>query len=533
MSPTGAPSAARPAGRHQGLALLAALLGLFVALLDVTVVTVALPTIRTDLNASFSDMEWVANAYLLALAVFIVTAGRLGDLFGQRRIYTAGVVVFLVGSLVCGGAGKIEVPGLTHVTVLHLGRVVQGFGGAVIMPLSLAIVYSASEGKRRALGMMLWGAVGGVATALGPLVGGLLVAHAGWEWIFLLNLPIGLVVIFAALRGLGGKPLSTANVRAPLDVPGLVSVSAMLFCLNLAIIQGSSWGWTSGGALGLFAAAAALVAVFLVLESRSAAPIMNLGWFRRPSFGGSVVGGFLLGAGMFSVIFYISIYLQTGLGLSAQAAGVRLLPMTLMLILGAPLGSRLKAGLGARKALVAALALMAAGIALLTLADPAGGTGSWTRLLPGMLLTGLTLGIAMPLCSELTIASAPRDQVGVAASAGTMFRQVGNAVGIAIMGALLSGKTDSVHAAVARRAESGPLLPGDVRRLQQAAVTHGFQNSAWYAAAATLLAAALVAVLVRDPVPAPGQRPADGEHSQAGPAVQPPATDRPIDRPTV
>ncbi|MEU3465590.1 MFS transporter [Streptomyces sp. NPDC006733] len=528
MSTTTAPGTTGRTGKP-GLTLLAALLGLFIALLDVTVVTVALPTISTDLDASFSDLEWVANAYMLALAVFIVTAGRLGDIFGHRKIYTIGVVVFLAGSLACGAAGEFSLFGWSHIAMLHAGRVVQGVGGAVILPLTLAIVYSAFEGRTRTLAIMLWGAVGGLATALGPLVGGLLVEHAGWEWIFYVNLPIGVIAVIAALSGMGDtrRPRTTTG-RQPLDVPGLVTVSAALLCLNLALINGSDWGWTSGREIGLFGGAVALLALFLALESRSAAPIMDLHWFRLPSFGGSVVAGFLLGAGMFSVLFYLSIYLQNGLGFTALQTGVRLLPMTLMLILGAPMGGRLAAKVGARKALAFAFVLMAIGIALFTLIDPDGGRGSWTLLLPGMLITGLTMGIIMPISSELTVAAAPQDQVGVAASAGTMFRQVGNAVGIAIIGAVMSSQTDSAKDAAKDLARSGALTPEKAVALQRTAVTHGMQNGAWYAVALTLAAAVLVLLFVHDIEPAKGR--AD-EPIPAPPTPLVPASE--LNRPTV
>ncbi|WP_327691365.1 MFS transporter [Streptomyces sp. NBC_00461] len=496
------------------LTMVAALLGLFIALLDVTVVTVALPTMGTDLDASFSDLEWVANAYMLALAVFIVTAGRLGDLYGQRRIYTIGVTVFLAGSLICGGAGKYAFFGLSHITTLHAGRVVQGIGGAVIMPLTLAIIYSSFEGRQRKLGIMLWGAVGGLATALGPLIGGVLVDHAGWEWIFLVNLPIGAVVI-AAATGIREPGRTPAAGRASLDVAGLLTVSGALFCLNLALINGHSWGWTSGREAALFTGAVALLLLFVAVEARSSAPIMNLSWFRRPSFGGSVCAGFLLGAGMFSVMFYLSIYLQNGLGMSALETGVRLLPLTLMLILGAPLGGRLAAKLGVRAAMAVAFGLMAVGIALFALVDPAGDAGSWTRLLPGLLITGLTLGILMPLSSELTVAAAPQDQIGVAASAGTMFRQVGNSVGVAIMGVLMSTQADDAADEIKRQAADGALSPERIAAVQQRAVTEGLQHGAWFAAAVTLAAVAVVLLFVRnlphtaEPKPAPVGAPLD------------------------
>ncbi|GGO79904.1 MFS transporter [Wenjunlia tyrosinilytica] len=530
MSTINAPSTTGRAGKP-GLTMLAALLGLFIALLDVTVVTVALPTMGTDLDASFSDLEWVANAYMLALAVFIVTAGRLGDIFGKRRIYTIGVTIFLVGSLACGAAGKFSLFGWSHIAMVHAGRVVQGVGGAVILPLTLAIVYSAFEGRTRTLGIMLWGAVGGLATALGPLVGGLLVDNAGWEWIFLVNLPIGIIVIAAALAGMGDgdRAAVPASGRRPLDLPGLLTVSGSLLCLNLALINGAGWGWTSGRELALFAGSAVLLGAFLAVESRSSAPIMDLSWFRRPSFGGSVMAGFLLGAGMFSALFYVSIYLQNGLGMSALDTGLRLLPMTLMLMLGAPMGGRLAAKVGARNALVAAFVLMAIGIALFTLIDPDGDKGSWTLLLPGMLLTGLTMGIVMPISSELTVAAGPQDQVGVAASAGTMFRQVGNAVGIAVMGALMSSKTDAAAEAAVRMKKAGTLTPDALAALKQTAVTEGMKNGSWYAAAVTLAAAALVLFFVRDLKPAAGA--GDAIDVPASPSSLRPAHD--LDRPTV
>lgn len=503
-----------PPRNKPGLTLLAALLGLFIALLDVTVVTVAMPTIGEDLDATFDDLEWVANAYMLALAVLIVTAGRLGDLYGQRVIYIIGVIVFLAGSVLCAAAGDVTLFGADHITTMHVGRVIQGVGGAVVLPLTLAIVYSSFEGKARAKGIMMWGAVGGLATALGPLIGGLLVDHAGWEWIFLINVPIGAVVIFAAITGMGAdqRAASTGN---SIDLPGLVTLSASLLCINLALINGNSWGWTSVKVLGLLAVGLLLLAGFLAVESRSSAPIIDLGWFRRPSFGGSITTSFLLGAGMFSVIFYLSIYLQEGLDLSAQATGVRLLPMTLMLMIGAPLGGRIVAKAGVRKALLLSMTLMTVGIALYTLADPKGDAGSWTLLLPGMLITGLAMGIAMPVASELTISAAPQDQVGVAASAGTMVRQVGNAVGIAIMGALMSNRTEAAADDMMALQRKGEATAEAAEALHQRAVTEGLEYGAWYATAITAVSVVAIFFLVRDLKPAktpqapPNHRPDD------------------------
>ncbi|MFC0600958.1 MFS transporter [Streptomyces palmae] len=503
MPPHAASDAAAPTKGRPGLTMLAALAGLFITLLDVTVVNVALPTIRDDLDTSFTDLEWIANAYLLALGVFIVTAGRLGDIHGHRRIYVLGVVTFLAGSLICGLAGDI--------TVLHAGRVVQGIGGAVVIPLTLAIIYTNFDGPLRARGIMLWGAVGGLATALGPLIGGFLVQHIGWESIFLVNLPIGAVVIAATLMAVEDKRRPENEPRPPMDVLGLLSISIALFCLNLALVNGHGWGWTSGRVLGLLAAAVVMLVAFLVVEARSASPIMDLSWFRRPSFGGSAVAGFLLGAGMFSIIFYLSIYLQNGLHLSAQATGVRLLPLTLMLIVGAPLGGRLVAKSGPRVALGATLALMAVGIALFTLIDPDGDAGSWVRLLPGMLVCGLATGVAMPIVSELTVSTAPQNQVGVASSVGTMLRQVGNAMGVAIMGTLMSIQINQAEDEVTGLRKAGTLTPDAARHIGGRAVAHALQHAAWYGAAVTLLAALLVFRFVssRPPAAEPPAQPKD------------------------
>lgn len=488
-----------------GLMLLAALLGLFIALLDITVVNVALPTIREDLDATLSDLEWVANAYLLALAVFIVLAGRLGDLYGRRLVYGIGLAVFVAGSAICGLADRLDGLGVEAITVLHAGRTVQGLGGAVILPLTLATIYAGLTGRNRAIGLMLWGAVGGLATALGPVIGGVLVEHVSWQAIFLVNLPLGLIALAAGIAGIPGhrRPVDTYGrpLRTPLDIPGLVTISASLLLLNLALIEGSDWGWSSAGILSLFGGATLTLVLFLVVEGRSRAPIMNLSWFRLPSFGGGVFAGLLLGAGMFSIIFYISIYLQNGLGMSAQEAGVRLLPMTLILIAGAPIGGKLASALGVRVTLAAAFTLMAIGIALFTRIDPGGQADSWRLLIPGMLVTGLCLGMIMPIVSEIPVAAAPADQHGVSSSVGTMFRQVGNSIGIAVMGALLSTKIDAATSTAGELGRSGGLTPAVAAELKQVAITEATQNMAWFAAAVSVTAAVVVLIWVRDPEP--------------------------------
>lgn len=462
------PPGTGPVQARPGLLLLASLLGVFITLLDVTVVNVALPTIRKDLDASLGDLQWVANAYLLALAVFIVTAGRLGDLYGRRNVYATGVAVFVLGSLVCGLAQSM--------LVLHAGRVVQGMGAAVIVPLSLAMIYAGFEGRQRTVGIAMWGAAGGLSTAAGPLIGGLLVSYANWQSIFLVNLPLGVIVLVATVLGVGHE--RSAGRRLTIDVGGLALVGTALLCLNLALINGSDRGWTSGGVLALFVGAAVATAAFLVAESRAADPVMTLSWFRRPAFTGSVLAGLLLGTGTFAMIFYLSIYLQTGLHLSPIQTGVRLLPLTVLIIVGAPVGGILAQKVGTGRALAAGMAMMSLGLLLMTRVDQDGPSGSWTTLVPGMLLTGFALGIAMPLTSELTISAAPQDQTGVASSVGTMFRQIGNAAGIAIMGAFLSHRTAAGGA-------------------PDVAVAVAVRDMAWFAVGISVAAVVVVLLLVR------------------------------------
>lgn len=414
--------AAAPAGRP-GLVLLASTLGIFIALLDVNVVNVALPSIRQDLSASLNDLEWVVNAYVLALAVLIVSAGRFGDLYGRRLVYGIGLLVFMAGSAICAAAGHVHLFGWSDINVLHGGRVVQGLGGACIMPLSLAMIYNAYDGKKRGMAIGIWGAVSGLATAIGPLVGGLLVEHVNWESIFLLNLPVGAIALMVTFGGTAESRDSSAT--GGIDLPGVVLAAGMLLCLNLALINGRDWGWTSGSVLALFTGAAVLLLLFLLVEMRSRSPLVDPQLFASRTFTGSAIAGFSIGAGTFAMFFFIALYLQNGLGLGPLDTGLRFLPLSGMLILAAPISSRLVDRVGPKPVLLIGMTAVAAALLLLLLLDPHGGPDSWTRLLPGFLLAGLGLGMAFPVVSGLTVSSAPPHKVGVASSLGTMVRQVG------------------------------------------------------------------------------------------------------------
>ncbi|HXT36090.1 MAG TPA: MFS transporter, partial [Chloroflexota bacterium] len=320
--------AARPSQGHKWWTLIAMCFGLFIALIDVTIVNVALPTIQRDLHAGFSDLQWVSNAYTLAMAVLIVTAGRLGDIFGRKRMFMTGIAIFVIGSLCCGLSGSISLGTLSHATILHIARAVQGLGGAFIFPLSLAIISVTFHGKERGAAIGIWGGLGGLATAIGPLVGGVLVDKVNWEWIFFINVPIGIIGI--AVCAWAVRESRDEKTPRKIDLLGMATITISIFCLVLALIQGNDpgKGWTSAYILTLFAIFIIMLIAFLIVEFRQTYPMVDPRLFTNGSFTGAAIIGFTLSAGMFSMFFFLAIYLQDQLHFSALDTGLRLLPLS-------------------------------------------------------------------------------------------------------------------------------------------------------------------------------------------------------------
>lgn len=488
--------------RRERFVLLACVLGIFLALLDVSIVNVALPTIRGDLGGSLTSLEWVVNAYVLTLAVLILAAGRLGDLRGRRTVYVGGLVTFAAGSAICGLASDM--------TWLHAGRVVQGAGGAAILPLSLALLHATFSGRRLAGAIGLWGAAGGLATALGPLVGGLLVEHLGWEAIFYLNLPIAAIAVLLALRHLP----DARDPEAPrsLDLPGVLTAGAALLLLNLGLIEGADRSFGSPGVIALFAGFLLAALLLAVVEARSPAPMLDPRVLRNRSLMGAALAGLFLGMGMFAMFFFLAIFLQAGIGASPQQAGAYFLPLSAMLIVAARLSPKLTERFGGRSTAVAGMGLVAVGLALMTLLEPGGDTASWTRLLPGLIVGGLGLGVAFPVLSALVVAAAPPEQAGIASSIGTMFRQVGNAVGIAVLGAVISAHVGSSAALAGTIDNGGRVLLGE-----------GLQTALWCAVGVTLVGAVVCRLLVRPTPPGFGASADGAPHMPARPRVAEPA----------
>ena len=408
----------------QVITLLVTCFGLFMVLLDGSIVTVALPTIQADLHAHLSDLQWVVDAFLLPWAVLMLTAGTLGDRFGRKRLFLAGLVLFTVGSLFCGLAPTLG--------WLLAGRAVQGVGAAAIMPGSLAVLAAAfPEPRARAQAIGIWAGVSGLGLAAGPLIGGALIQLSSWPAIFFVNLPVGVVAL--AL----GWPLlaESRNPKAQrLDWPGQVLVTGALVCVILALIESSSYGWTSGLILGLFSGAAVCLAAFLVVEARVREPMLPLGLFRSPVFSVGNVGGFLLFFTMLGTFFFVTQFFQSVQGYTALESGVRTLPTTMGMFLIAPLAGRLTARLGPR--LPAALGALLAGVALLLIIriEP---DSSYATLWWDLGLAGIGFGLVLSPLTAAVLSTTPRERAGLGSSVNTTSRQVGSALGVAVLGTVV------------------------------------------------------------------------------------------------
>ncbi|SHN08698.1 MFS transporter [Actinacidiphila paucisporea] len=403
--------------------LIAVSVATFMLLLDITVVNVALPSIRKDLNASFTDLQWVLDAYALTLAALVLTAGSLADRLGRRRIFSWGLVIFSLASLLCALS--------PNPTFLNIARAVQGVGGAAMFAVSLALVAQEfPAGRERGVAMGWYGATIGVAVALGPLVGGALTDGLGWESIFYLNVPIGvvtLIVTFTRLRE-SRDPHATR-----VDWAGVAAFSASLFLLVLALVRGNDEGWTSTLILSLLSASAALMAVFVWIELRVPEPMLPMRLFRRHAFTGVQLAAFGVSSSLFALFLYLTLYMQNYLGLTPFGTGLRYLPVTAVSFLASPIAGLLLSRVPARVMLGAGLAAIGLGLYLMGGVAPG---DEWTTLLPGFVIAGAGVGLINPVIADVAVSVVPKQQSGMAAGINDTFRQVGISVGIAVWGAI-------------------------------------------------------------------------------------------------
>jgi EmrB/QacA subfamily drug resistance transporter len=411
---------------RQRWTLLTVCLGTFMLLLDITIVNVALPEIQRDLHASFSDLQWVVDAYALTLAALLLTGGSTADLYGRRRVFAIGIVLFTIASVMCGLASSP--------LALNLSRAGQGIGGALMFATSLALLAQEFHGRDRGTAFGLWGATVGAAVAIGPLVGGVLTEHLGWEWIFFVNVPVGAIALTLTLTRLAESREPTG---AGVDWIGVVTFSGALFCLVLALVEANDRGWGSAYILSLFAAAALLMTVFVAAERRVASPMLDLTLLRKPAFAGGAAAAFLLSFSMFAMFLFITLYLQGVLGYSALETGWEFLPLTVVSFFVAPVSGRLAGRVPIRVLLSGGLLLVSIGLLLM---HGVGTDSSWTTLLPGFIVAGAGIGMANPQIATTAVGVVPPERSGMGSGINTTFRQVGIATGVAALGAVMQSR---------------------------------------------------------------------------------------------
>jgi EmrB/QacA subfamily drug resistance transporter len=471
--------------RTRWFALYVLCLGTLMIVLDTTIVNVALPSIRADLGFSETSLAWVVNAYMLTFGGFLLLGGRLGDLYGHRRLFLIGIGLFTVSSLVCGLA--------TSQAMLVGARAVQGLGGAVASAVGLSLMMTLfTEPADRAKAMGVFGFVASGGGTIGVLLGGILTDLLSWHWIFLVNLPIGVLVVLLSLRLLPGAHVAGTG---KLDVAGAVTVTSALILAVYAVVNGNTAGWTSTQTLGLLGVAAALIAMFLVIESRVASPLMPLSLFRLRNVAVSNVVGVLWAAAMFAWFFLSALYLQLVLGYSPLKVGLAFLPANI--IMGAfsvGLSAKLVMKYGIRAPLSIGLVLAASGLALFTRLPVDG--NFWVDVLPSMVLLGFGAGIAFNPVLLAAMSDVKPEESGLASGVVNTSFMMGGALGLAVLASVAAARTNTLKADGSSQLE---------------ALTGGYHAAFALGAVFALAAATIGAVLLRQRQPAVGHEPAYAE----------------------
>lgn len=397
---------------------------LFMSALDNLVVTTALPVIRTSLHASLSGLEWTVNAYTLAFAVLLLTGSSLGERYGRRRMLITGIVVFTLGS----AAAALS----PDAGMLIAARMVQGVGAAVMTPLTLTILSAAVPAERRGMALGIWGAVGGLAIALGPVVGGAVVQGLSWHWIFWLNVPIGVLLVPVARLRLD----ETRGKARALDLPGLLLASTGLFGVVFGLVRANALGWTSPAVLTSMAGGAAVLVAFVMWERRAREPMLPITFFRSRTFSSANAASFFMYFGMFGAVFLLAQFLQIAQHETPLQAGLRILPWTAMPIVVAPIAGALSDRIGGRVVVLTGLALLAGGLFWVgTLLSASVAYGS---LVPGFVLAGVGMALFFAPVANIVLSSVERDQEGIASGATNAIRELGGVFGIAVLSAVFS-----------------------------------------------------------------------------------------------
>jgi EmrB/QacA subfamily drug resistance transporter len=387
-------------------------------------VTTALPVIHRDLHASLSGLEWTVNAYTLTFAVFLITGAALGDRFGRRRMFVIGLVIFTAGSAAAALAPSIE--------ALIAARAIQGFGGAIILPLTLTILSAAVPPEKRGLALGAWGGISGLAVAIGPLVGGAVVEGISWQWIFWLNVPIGLVLIpLAALRLKESRGPNDA-----LDLPGVGLASVGLFGIVWGLVRGNQVGWSSPEIVAALLLGSAVLALFVLWELRAEEPMLPLRFFRNRTFTAANVASLLMFFGMFGSIFLLAQFFQTVQGYSPLQAGLRILPWTAMPIFVAPIAGALSDRIGGRPLMVAGLGLQAVGLAWIAAVSTP--TVAYSALVVPFILSGVGMALYFAPVANVVLSSVRQEEEGQASGANNAIRELGGVFGVAVLASVFA-----------------------------------------------------------------------------------------------
>ncbi|MER5905937.1 MFS transporter [Streptomyces mirabilis] len=469
--------------------LTAVCLGTFMLLLDVTIAVVALPDMARALHASLSDLQWVIDGYALALAALLLGVGAAADILGRRRVHVAGVVLFAVASLLCGLASG---PGM-----LVAARGLQGVGAAAMFATTLPLLGSVYQGRQRSTALGVWGAVSGGAAAVGPVLGGLLTEGPGWRWIFFVNLPVSVASVWLTLRVV---PESRGPRGMRIDWAGTVAFACFAGATTYGVVRAGADGWTSGVVTGSFGTAALALVAFVLVERRVAHPLLDLSLLRKPAFVGVMAGALAFNGVAFGVIPYLSIWMQTVLGMSPVRGGLTLLPLTGATMVVAILAGKLLHGVPARLTIGGGLLLVGSGAFCQAVLDA--GT-SWTVLVPGLVLVGIGTGFVSPAIAGAALAAVPPERAGMAGGAVNTVRQLGYALGVAVFGTVLTSRMqdtlshDAAHTLAGGGAGAlrGPLSEHTLR----AAFASGLDSASVAAGVTGMVAGALVLVLVRTP----------------------------------
>jgi EmrB/QacA subfamily drug resistance transporter len=424
-------------------------------MLDNTIVNVALPTLQRSLHLQISELEWVVTGYALTFGALMLTGGKLADLYGRRLIFVVGLVIFTSSSLACGLAGSAS--------TLIAARVIQGIGAALMNPATLSIITVTFPPKQRGTAIGIWAGVSALALAIGPLVGGLITEHISWNWIFFINVPVGVLGILAAFTFID-ESRDTSREQKP-DVAGLVSSAVALFALSYALIEANNYGWTSARILGSFAIAVVGLTSFVLFERHQRLPMLELDLFRNRGFSGANGVMLLVGLAMFGVFFYVSLYVQQILDYTPTQAGASFLPWTLLIIVLAPRAGKLSDRIGPRPLVAGGMVVLSGSLVLFS---QMGATESFWGLLPAMVLGGLGMSAAMAPVTAAAMHAVRPEKAGVGSAVLNSMRQVGGSLGIAVMGAIVAASAGSAVSQAGGHPNPGAFLRGFHHALETA-----------------------------------------------------------------